>query len=102
MIGMDQEQPESTDLEIVREIAADLRGQLDQVEDQMATLTTENKRALVMRQIFDGDPLTRERFNMLHAAIDQYPGKMAELREEQRLLARWLERCRALLQDRAA
>jgi hypothetical protein len=98
---MDQQQPE-TELEIVREIAADLRGQLDQVEDQMATLTRENKRALVLRQVFDGDPLTRDRFNMLHAAIDQYPGKMAELREEQRLLTRWLERCRDMLQDRAA
>ena len=89
-------------MEILRDIAADMRGELDRVEEQMAELTREHKRALALKQIFGVDPLTRDRFNLLHANIDQYPGKMAELREEERLLARWLDRCRDLLQAKAA
>jgi len=68
----------------------------------MAELTREHKRALALKQIFGMDPLTRDRFNHLHANIDQYPGKMAELREEERLLTRWLDRCRDLLEAKAA
>jgi hypothetical protein len=90
------------DIEVVRDIAADLRGELDRVEEQMAELTREHKRALALKQIFGLDPLTRDRFNHLHANIDQFPGKMAELREEERLLSRWLDRCRDLLQPKAA
>lgn len=96
------EESESVDIEIVRDIAADLRGELDRIQEQMADLTREHKRALALKQIFGVDPLTRDRFNHLHANIDQYPGKMAELREEERLLTRWLDRCRDLIQPIAA
>jgi hypothetical protein len=96
------QKPEELDLEILRDIAADMRGELDRVEEQMAELTREHKRALALKQIFGVDPLTRDRFNHLHANIDQFPGKMAELREEERLLTRWLDRCRDLLQAKAA
>jgi hypothetical protein len=95
-------QNEPIDTEIVRDIAADMRGELDRVEEQMAELTREHKRAQTLKQIFGVDPLTRDRFNHLHANIDQYPGKMAELQEEERLLTRWLDRCRDLLERKAA
>ena len=96
------QKPEPLDMGILRDIAADMRGELDRVEEQMADLTREHKRALALKQIFGVDPLTRDRFNLLHANIDQYPGKMAELREEERLLTRWLDRCRDLLEQKAA
>jgi hypothetical protein len=96
------QKPEPIDLDVLRDIAADMRGELDRVEEQMAELTREHKRALALKQIFGVDPLTRDRFNHLHANIDQYPGKMAELREEERLLNRWLDRCQDLLQVKAA
>ncbi|HXO58730.1 MAG TPA: hypothetical protein VN834_02925 [Candidatus Acidoferrum sp.] len=96
------EQPERIDTEVLRDIAADMRGELDRVQEQMAELTREHKRARVLKQIFGVDPLTRDRFNLLHANIDQYPGKMAELQEEERLLTRWLDRCRDLLELKAA
>jgi hypothetical protein len=99
---MTVEQPERIDMEILRDIAADMRGELDRVQEQMAELTREHKRARVLKQIFGVDPLTRDRFNLLHANIDQYPGKMAELEEEERLLTRWLDRCRDLLELKAA
>jgi hypothetical protein len=95
-------QPEPIDTEIVRDIAADMRGELDRVQEQMAELTREHKRAQTLKQIFGVDPLTRDRFNHLHANIDQFPGKMAELQEEERLLTRWLDRCRDLLERKAA
>jgi hypothetical protein len=96
------EESESVDIEVVRDIAADLRSELDRIQEQMAELTREHKRALALKQIFGVDPLTRDRFNHLHANIDQYPGKMAELREEERLLNGWLDRCRDLIQPIAA
>jgi hypothetical protein len=99
---MTVEQPERIDTEVLRDIAADMRGELDRVQEQMAELTREHKRARVLKQIFGVDPLTRDRFNLLHANIDQYPGKMAELQEEERLLTRWLDRCRDLLELKAA
>lgn len=95
-------QTERIDTEIVRDIAADMRGELDRIQEQMAELTREHKRAQALKQIFGLDPLTRDRFNHLHANIDQYPGKMAELQEEERLLSRWLDRCRDLLERKAA
>jgi len=94
--------PEPIDTEIVRDIAADLRGELDRVQEQMAELAREHQRALALKKIFGVDPLTRDRFNYLHANIEQYPGKMAELREEDRLLTGWLDRCRDLLDLKAA
>jgi len=94
--------PEPIDTEIVRDVAADLRGELDRVQDQMAELAHEHERALALKKIFRADPLTRDRFNYLHANIEQYPGKMAELREEERLLTRWLDRCRDLLNLKVA
>ena len=96
------EKPEPIDLETLRDIAADMRGELDRVEEQMAELTREHTRARALKQIFGVDPLTRDRFNHLHANIDQFPGKMAELREEERLLNRWLDRCHDLLEAKAA
>jgi hypothetical protein len=96
------EQPEHIDTEILRDVAADMRGELDRIQEQMAELTREQKRAMVLKRIFGVDPLTRDRFNNLHANIDQYPGKMAELQEEERLLNRWLDRCRDLLELKAA
>jgi hypothetical protein len=99
---MTVEQPERIDMEILRDIAADMRGELDRIQEQMAELTREHKRARVLKEIFGVDPLTRDRFNLLHANIDQYPGKMAELQEEERLLTRWLDRCRDLLELKAA
>jgi hypothetical protein len=99
---MNVEQPERIDTEILRDIAADMRGELDRVQEQMAELTREHKRARVLKEIFRADPLTRDRFNLLHANIDQFPGKMAELQEEERLLTRWLDRCRDLLELKAA
>jgi hypothetical protein len=96
------EQPERLDMEILRDVAADMRGELDRVQEQMAELTREHQRARVLKQIFGVDPLTRDRFNLLHANIDQFPGKMAELQEEERLLTRWLDRCRDLLELKAA
>ena len=95
-------QPEPIDSEIVKDIAADMRGELDRVQEQMAELTREHQRALTLKAIYATDPLTRDRFNLLHANIEQYPGKMAELREEERLLTRWLDRCRDLLHLKAA
>jgi len=96
------EQPERIDMEMLRDVAADMRGELDRVQEQMAELTREHKRARVLKQIYGVDPLTRDRFNLLHANIDQFPGKMAELQEEERLLTRWLDRCRDLLELKAA
>jgi hypothetical protein len=95
-------QPEPIDTEIVRDVAADMRGELDRVQEQMAELTREHRRAQTLKQIFGVDPLTRDRFNHLHANIDQFPGKLAELQEEERLLTRWLDRCRDLLERKAA
>ena len=99
---MNVEQPEEIDTEVLRDIAADMRGELDRIQEQMAELTHEHKRAIVLKQIFGVDPLTRDRFNHLHANIDQYRGKMAELQEEERLLTRWLDRCRDFLDLKAA
>jgi hypothetical protein len=96
------QKPEPIDTEIVRDIAADMRGELDRVQEQMAELTREHNRAQALKRIFGPDPLTRDRFNHLHANIDQYPGKMAELQEEERLLTRWLDRCSDLLAQKAA
>jgi hypothetical protein len=95
-------QPEPIDTEIVRDIAADMRGELDRIQEQMAELIREHQRARTLKRIFGTDPLTRDRFNHLHDNIDQYPGKMAELQEEERLLTRWLDRCRDLLARQAA
>ena len=99
---MNIELAEAIDPEVVRDIAADLRGELDRIQEQMAEQTREHKRAVALKHIFGLDPLTRDRFNHLHANIDQYPGKMAELREEERLLSRWLDRCSELIQPKAA
>src|SRR5256714_15296464 len=96
------EQSDFVDTEVLRDVAAELRGELDRTQEQMAELTREHKRAQTLKQIFGLDPLTRDRFNHLHANIDQYPGKMVELQEEERLLSRWLDRCRDLLERKAA
>ncbi len=96
---MEGAQLESIDPGVVAEVEADLRAQLDGVHEQMRTLTRKHQRAVLLKRIYGGDPLTRERFNVLTTNIDEYPGKMAELREEEQLLTRWLHRC---LEIRAA
>jgi hypothetical protein len=79
-----------------QEIEADLRAQLERVRDQMEYLTRRQQRAAILKEIYGHDPLTRERFNELHGDLDQFPGKIAELREEERLLTGWLERSQKL------
>ncbi len=92
---MDATEPtEPIDPAVIAEVEADLRAQLDFVHEQMRTLTRNHQRAVFLKQIYEGDPLTRERFNWLTANIDDYRGKMAELREEERLLTAWLDRSR--------
>ena len=99
---MEDRLQEGLDAHVVREIEAELHSELAKVEAQMEALMHEHQRALVLKKIYEGDPITRERFNLLSAGIDQYPGRLAALREEERLLNGWLVRCRALLEDRAA
>lgn len=96
---MNNDQIETFDAEILRDVAADMRGELDRVQEQMAQLARQNKRALTLKAIYLNDPLTRDRFNLLHDHVDQYAGKMAELKEEERLLTRWLDRCGELLRS---
>jgi hypothetical protein len=81
---------------ILAEVESDLNAQLDRVRAEMARLSRRHERALVLKEIYGSDPLTRERFNTLQTDIDEYPGRIAELREEERLLGRWLDRSRAL------
>jgi hypothetical protein len=99
---MEERFQEALDPHVVREIEAELHSELAKVEAQMEALMHEHKRSLVLKKIYEGDPVTRERFNQLNAGIDQYSGRMAALREEERLITGWLARCRALLEDRAA
>ncbi len=94
---MNNEQVEHLDAETLLDVAADMRSELDRIQEQIAELTRANKRALTLKAIYGQDALTRERFNLLHEHIDQYAGKMAELREEERLLTQWLDRCGELL-----
>lgn len=84
------------DSDLRQEIEAELRAQLARVRDQMQYLTRRQQRAAILKEIYGLDPLTRERFNELHGDLDQFPGKIAELREEERLLSRWLERSQNL------
>ncbi len=93
---------EPVDPSVIAEVETDLRAQLDFVREQMRTLKRQHQRAVLLRQIYDHDPLTRERFHMLVAHIEEYPGKVAELREEERLLTNWLERCQRVREDSAA
>lgn len=81
---------------ILAEVESDFGAQLDRARAEMARLMRRHERALVLKEIYGPDPLTRERFNTLQTDIDEYPGRIAELREEERLLARWLDRSRAL------
>jgi hypothetical protein len=94
---MNNEPVEQLDAETLRDVAADMRSELDRIQWQIAELTLANKRALTLKAIYGTDALTRERFNLLHNHIDQFAGKMAELREEERLLTHWLDRCGELL-----
>jgi len=87
---------ERVDAVVVAEVERDLRAELERTQSQMAGLTREHERAVVLKRIYEHDPITRERFTLLHENIDAYPGKMAALREEERLLSGWLARCQAL------
>jgi len=93
--------PEADPL-LLGEIERDLRTELERTQAEMAALTREHQRALLLKRIYEHDALTRERFNTLHSNIDQYPGKLAALREEERLLRGWLARCHALRRAHAA
>ena len=87
---------EPVDAVVVAEVERDLRTELERTQSQMASLTREHERAVVLKRIYEHDPITRERFTLLHENIDAYPGKMAGLREQERLLSGWLARCQAL------
>lgn len=93
---MDEPLSLPSDPELLGEVEHDLRTELERTQAEMAALTREHQRALLLKRIYEHDALTRERFNTLHTNIDQYPGKLAALREEERLLRGWLARCRAL------
>ncbi len=84
------------DPSIMAEVESQLGAQLEEVHARMEDLTRRHQRGLFLKQIYTLDPLTRERFTTLQADVEQYPGKMAELREEERLLTRWLDRSRQL------
>jgi len=86
---------------VVAEVERDLRAELERTQSQMASLTREHERAAVLKRIYEHDPITRERLTLLHENIDAYPGKMAALREEERLLSGWLARCQALRRNAA-
>lgn len=98
---MDQHDSTPVDPTLLSEIERDLRTELERTQAEMAGLTRDHLRALLLKRIYEHDPLTRERFNLLHNNIDQYPGKMAALREEERLLSSWLARSLALLREAA-
>jgi len=86
---------------VVAEVERDLRAELERTQSQMASLTREHERAVVLKRIYEHDPITRERFTLLHENIDAYPGEIAALREEERLLSGWLARCQALRRNAA-
>ena len=48
------EQPERIDMEILRDIAADMRGDLDRVQEQMAELTREHNADVFISTILEG------------------------------------------------
>jgi hypothetical protein len=81
---------------VLADVERDLRTELERTQAEMARLTREHERAVLLKRIYEHDPITRERFTLLHENIDAYPGKMAALREEERLLGGWLARCQAL------
>lgn len=99
---MDTFRPEQVDPAIMAEVEADLAAQLQALRGEIERLTHQHQRALLMKEIYGLDPLTRERFLGLQTDIDQYPGKLAELREEERLLTRWLDRSREVRRARSA
>jgi hypothetical protein len=86
---------------VLADVERDLRTELERTQAEMARLTREHERAGLLKRIYEHDPITRERFTLLHENIDAYPGKMAGLREEERLLSGWLGRCQALRREAA-
>lgn len=92
---------QSVDPTILADVEGDLRAELERVRSQMAGLTRDHQRATLLKRIYEHDPITRERFTQLHDNIDSYPGKMAALREEERLLSGWLARCQTLFRNAA-
>ncbi len=92
-------QPELPDPVVAREILEDMRQQLARVRAEMAELHQNHARALVLQRVYEGDPVTRERFAFLHANIQEYPSRLAALREEERLLQRWVARAQAIVGD---
>jgi len=96
---MAMDQP--VDPAVLADVERDLRAELQRSQAEMASLTREHERALLLKRIYEHDAITRERFTQLHDNIDAYPGKMAALREEERLLSSWLTRCQALRREAA-
>jgi hypothetical protein len=86
---------------VLADVERDLGTELERTQAEMARLTREHERAGLLKRIYEHDPITRERFTLLHENIDAYPGKMAGLREEERLLSGWLGRCQALRREAA-
>jgi len=89
------------DAAVLAEVERDLRAELERTQAEMASLTREHERATLLKRIYEHDAITRERYTQLHDSIDAYPGKMAGLREEERLLSSWLARCQALRRNAA-
>jgi hypothetical protein len=98
---MDRSASTPFDPAVLAEVERDLRAELDRAQAAMAGLTRDHERAVLLKRIYEHDPITRERFTLLHDNIDAYPGKMAALREEERLLSSWLARCQALRREAA-
>ena len=96
---MPMDQP--IDPAVLAEVERDLHAELQRTQAEMASLTRDHERAVVLKRIYEHDPITRERFTLLHTNIDEYPGKMAALREDERLLGGWLARCQALRREAA-
>jgi len=78
------------------EVESEFIAQLQAIRDQLEHLTRRHQRALFLREVYGHDPLTRERFGILQADLEQYAGKVAELREEERLVTGWLARSQQL------
>jgi hypothetical protein len=96
MSALPQSEPSDS---VTREILEELRQQLAHVRAEIAELHKNHARALILQRVYEGDPVTRERFAFLHAHIQEFPGRMASLREDERLLQRWVARAQVLVGD---
>ncbi len=87
---------EPIDPGVLQEVREELEKQLAGVRAALDDLHQHHQRALVLQRLYDGAPVTHERFAYLQANIQGYAARLAALREEERLLARWIERARKI------